>query len=1060
MTTSDDIKKRALELSEKTDSNSISPKEVGGIMHDLASLGENALRNGGTLGIRKVYASIAEMEADKNPKDLWGNPLKKGNLVVIYDGTTTGTDNNKVYAYMNPGWQFATYFDAGYATRTELSELASKVGFYGELESGYFDGVGIDLIPNIDWKSGEQYILHVYSEKPLGVDVLIGGTNAAGIGSTRYSSESLFSGIVATLTPSLSVNNGRVYIDFVDKNTPIGIRIIAKLTKIKSFQEGNIENIERIITNEINVKWYVGESVDKINFTGINSVKFKPIVSSRRYDGIAVSDTDLYDIFKLAVQNSFYSHHFIFYDSTKEVEFKPQNVNNTGFFILWDSEKNEFSVVINQYAVSRRYTVILYAVADLHGFYFKGKAADQWNAAYQNSITLYQRTFIEPWFDNKKSFYVGKDGKSLIINRGFSLYYNGVRYVLDNTASEEKEIVLLAEQTSARTLYYLDLYELLKSTTTDDGFKRWDKLSDCIIKTTAPYTHSRYLLLCGFYNQRLINIGEFGYLSEDYKINGYKKYKVEGETISEFTEDIVGGMAQTLIDGFEVVEGHKYQIQVKSESLLNVNENAIVSVGLSYNGVIGTITAKQIKDGVTVEKTASDSAPYDKGRVYLDIRESTGGIAGVRVEVSIHDITAYESIVSKDKQPGLIDGIIYDVSYSTKNEYTIDEILSNANNIIPFRHHIGGCVIKFIEKNTHLYVTYINRNTNWSVDVNDWDKIGSVDISFNSDVEEKIIQSKAASRKPNWAGYNTKPLVLLHFSDIHSDKARYDRISYIKNKYSAYIDDAIHTGDIVKMYYSDDFSFWSDNTILNCIGNHDTCVDGTTVEGWYGRTALETYDRFFAPFIDNWGVVKPYYASTSGACYYYKDYAETNVRLIVIDGMHYDDSQNEWLQSVINDSSEKHVIIASHFIPSKTTQNSDSLFDTIQPSNPWETDWTGYGLLDDRVPSMVQSFINNGGDFICYLAGHVHDNIFRKLNDYHQQYVICADTASCEGFGNSSCNSHLSGTATQDNFNLLSFDVDNKRLKLVKLTTKFDRNMREFTSMLWDWGERKIIYQK
>ena len=83
MATSDDIKKRAFELSEKTDSNSISPKEVGGIMHDLASLGENALRNGGTLGIRKVYASIAEMEADKNPKDLWGNTLKKGNLVVI-----------------------------------------------------------------------------------------------------------------------------------------------------------------------------------------------------------------------------------------------------------------------------------------------------------------------------------------------------------------------------------------------------------------------------------------------------------------------------------------------------------------------------------------------------------------------------------------------------------------------------------------------------------------------------------------------------------------------------------------------------------------------------------------------------------------------------------------------------------------------------------------------------------------------------------------------------------------------------------------------------------------
>lgn len=128
MGTSAEIKQKAIALAEKTDVNSITPKEVGGIMYDLASYSENVLRNGGTLGVRKVYESVAAMEADStNPKDFWGDPIKKGNLVVIYDGTTTGTDNNKVYAYMNPGWQFATYLDAGYAMRTELSELASGV---------------------------------------------------------------------------------------------------------------------------------------------------------------------------------------------------------------------------------------------------------------------------------------------------------------------------------------------------------------------------------------------------------------------------------------------------------------------------------------------------------------------------------------------------------------------------------------------------------------------------------------------------------------------------------------------------------------------------------------------------------------------------------------------------------------------------------------------------------------------------------------------------------------------------------------------------------------------
>ena len=133
MSTISEIKQRANALANKTDVNSITPKEVGDIMYDLGSYGEHTMRNGGTLGIRKVYESVAAMEADSiSPVDLWGNPIKKGNLVVIYDGTTTGVDNNKIYAFFNPGWKLATELDAGYAMRAEteakLSELAQEVG--------------------------------------------------------------------------------------------------------------------------------------------------------------------------------------------------------------------------------------------------------------------------------------------------------------------------------------------------------------------------------------------------------------------------------------------------------------------------------------------------------------------------------------------------------------------------------------------------------------------------------------------------------------------------------------------------------------------------------------------------------------------------------------------------------------------------------------------------------------------------------------------------------------------------------------------------------------------
>lgn len=128
MATSTDLKQRAQMLAAKTDINSIDPQEVGGLFYDLTGYAEDVQRNGGSLGIRKVYASVSAMEADStSPKDMWGNPMRKGQLCVIYDGTTEGVDNNKVFAFKAPGWEIATQLDAGYATRGELTELEENV---------------------------------------------------------------------------------------------------------------------------------------------------------------------------------------------------------------------------------------------------------------------------------------------------------------------------------------------------------------------------------------------------------------------------------------------------------------------------------------------------------------------------------------------------------------------------------------------------------------------------------------------------------------------------------------------------------------------------------------------------------------------------------------------------------------------------------------------------------------------------------------------------------------------------------------------------------------------
>lgn len=126
MATIYDIKKRADELTAKTSINSIPPSEVGGLIRDLADYAGNVETDGGTLGIRKIYTSVAEMEADESPIGFDGKPMKRGNLVTIYDGTDTGNDNNKIYVYQKPGWVLMGKVDAAYATRIEIEELKNR----------------------------------------------------------------------------------------------------------------------------------------------------------------------------------------------------------------------------------------------------------------------------------------------------------------------------------------------------------------------------------------------------------------------------------------------------------------------------------------------------------------------------------------------------------------------------------------------------------------------------------------------------------------------------------------------------------------------------------------------------------------------------------------------------------------------------------------------------------------------------------------------------------------------------------------------------------------------
>ena len=104
------LQQRAASLRAKTQTDSITPEEVGGLQYDTLAYLADMEQNLDGLGIRKVYLSVADMQADGAPVGTNGKALRLGQLVTIYNPsapTADGTGN--VYAYQKPGWLLVGY---------------------------------------------------------------------------------------------------------------------------------------------------------------------------------------------------------------------------------------------------------------------------------------------------------------------------------------------------------------------------------------------------------------------------------------------------------------------------------------------------------------------------------------------------------------------------------------------------------------------------------------------------------------------------------------------------------------------------------------------------------------------------------------------------------------------------------------------------------------------------------------------------------------------------------------------------------------------------------------
>ena len=407
----------------------------------------------------------------------------------------------------------------------------------------------------------------------------------------------------------------------------------------------------------------------------------------------------------------------------------------------------------------------------------------------------------------------------------------------------------------------------------------------------------------------------------------------------------------------------------------------------------------------------------------------------------------------------------------------------SANGVPPYVPGTGiirttGGVYEVPEGANWLYVYYgSSTGANWPSFIAMSVDYGAMpDIVVENDYEKTrrlLFQLKSTTRAENDVPY--KPLVLLHYSDIHGRETCQKRINEFREFFADYIDDTIQTGDLVTSYWADGIAFGDetdpDNNpckdILSVIGNHDLASKSGGDFVWHTYQGKQAYDRYIGPYVENWGVVQPTGAEENGYCFYYKDYAASKIRLVAIDAFNnnsdYQAAQQAWFADVLADAITEglSVIVASHFrIKCESLLRSPFTCPGAAVENPDSS------VCNEPYVPLVKDFIDNGGKFVCWITGHSHyDAISKTSEEQGNQINICVNRAGAVGSTatslwetNSRINVDFSDWKTFDCFNVMAIDTYYKFITLFRVGSNWDKMGRKVETCCIKYDTGEILY--
>lgn len=326
-----------------------------------------------------------------------------------------------------------------------------------------------------------------------------------------------------------------------------------------------------------------------------------------------------------------------------------------------------------------------------------------------------------------------------------------------------------------------------------------------------------------------------------------------------------------------------------------------------------------------------------------------------------------------------------------------------------------------------------------------YDSTNILGLNDTLEFEDLLRQAKAKSGySPTITNEHSK-LCLAQVSDIHNSVEQFHRALEVTDYYKEYINDVINTGDTCRDLFgqidADMFSTESARKVLNVIGNHDVKKSSGSA------TEQEAYNSFIAHFIGGSGAVY-----TENHCYYYKDYTDSNVRLIVVDIMHLTDAQTTWFSNTLDSAkaSGLHVLIACHSAPLDVSHYAETSFASLEKKANTST-------TSSTLCQMVDAFKTSGGNFIAWIVGHSHSTDFAKIIDYRSQTVIACPTVNYTDSLRSVDENRVYGTKSQDYIRFIVVDTDRNVLKLLSFGNDRDIYLRSAKTLSYNYSTNTII---